>query len=252
MLRIENLTVSVEGRRILKNVNLNIDGGEIHALLGPNGSGKTTLLMTIMGMPKYKVEFGRIFFKGADITELPVNERAKLGIGLAFQHPPVLRGVKLKDILSIALGKNKKDNQIQIKLEEAIALAKKLNFGEEFLNRDVNLGFSGGEIKRSELLQLLALKPDFLMLDEPDSGIDLVNIHLVGEAINELLERGKRMSKRSKCGLIITHLGHILNYVKADRAHIMLNGTLMCSGNPFELLEDIKEKGYGGCAACLK
>ncbi|MEM2991260.1 MAG: Fe-S cluster assembly ATPase SufC [Halobacteria archaeon] len=248
MLRIENLTVSVEGKRILKNVNLNIDGGEIHALLGPNGCGKTSLLMTIMGIPKYKVEFGRIFFKGNDITELPINERAKLGIGLAFQHPPVLRGVKLRDILSIALGE--KDNQI--KKEEASALARRLNFGEDFLNRDVNLGFSGGEIKRSELLQLLALKPDFLMLDEPDSGIDLVNIHLVGEVINELLERGKRMSKRTKCGLIITHFGHILNYVKVDRAHIMMDGMLMCSGNPLELLEDIKEKGYEGCITCLR
>ncbi len=243
MLRIENLTVSVGGKRILKNLNLNIDGGEIHALLGPNGSGKTTLLMTIMGIPKYKIEFGRIFFKGEDITDMPINERAKMGIGLAFQHPPVLRGVKLRDMVGIAMGR--KGNRVE-------DLAKKLDFGDDFLNRDVNFGFSGGEIKRSELLQLLALKPDILMLDEPDSGIDLVNIHLVGDVINELLERGKRMSKRSKCGLIITHFGHILTYVKADRAHIMMGGTLMCSGNPVELLEDIKQKGYEGCVACLR
>lgn len=248
MLRIENLTVSIEGKRILKNVNLSIDGGEIHALLGPNGGGKTSLLMTIMGIPKYQVEFGRIFFKGADITDLPIDERAKMGIGLAFQHPPVLRGVKLKDIVGIALGK--KENRL--KKDEVDALARKLNFGDDFLSRDVNFGFSGGEIKLSELLQLMALKPDFLMLDEPDSGIDLVNIHLVGDVINELLERGKRMSQRSKCGLIITHFGHILNYVKADRAHLLMNGTLMCSGNPVELLEDIKEKGYEGCVTCLR
>jgi Fe-S cluster assembly ATP-binding protein len=230
MIEVKNLTVSIEDKRVLKDVNLHIAQGETIVLLGPNGSGKTSLLKTIIGIPEYKVESGRILFKSEDITELTIDERARLGIGIAFQRPPAVRGVK------------------EEKINE---FAQKLNL-LNFLERDINLGFSGGEIKRSELLQLLAQNPMFIMLDEPDSGVDLVSINLVGKVINELLEKEKMASKRTKAGLIITHAGYILDYVNADRGCIMLNGTVICSGNPRDLLEDIRTKGYEGCVRCLK
>jgi Fe-S cluster assembly ATP-binding protein len=136
--------------------------------------------------------------------------------------------------------------------EERISeAAEKLNL-TDFLDRDINLGFSGGEIKRSELLQLFAQNPEFVMLDEPDSGVDLVNINLVGAVINELLEKYKRKDKRIKAGLIITHAGYILDYVNADRAYVMLDGTVTCSGNPRDVLEDIRTKGFKGCMQCRK
>jgi len=134
--------------------------------------------------------------------------------------------------------------------EEVIELAKKLNL-ESFLARDVNLGFSGGEIKRSELLQLLGQRPDLVLLDEPDSGVDLVNIGLVGNTINELLQKDKKTVHRTKSGLIITHFGNILDYVKADKAYVMMKGTVLCQGNPVELLEDIRHRGYSECLSCL-
>ncbi len=176
-----------------------------------------------------------------------MDERAKLGIGILFQHPPVIRGVKLRDMVRISLesrGRKVTDAEID-------ELAKKLNL-ETFMDRDVNLGFSGGEIKRSELLQLLGQQPDFVMLDEPDSGVDLVNIGLVGRTINELLEKEKKTIERTRSGLIITHFGNILDFVKADRAYVMMKGHVLCQGNPVELLEDIRKNGYGECMSCMK
>lgn len=242
MLKIDNLTVTVDGKQILDNVNLNIGKGELHALFGPNGSGKTSLLLTIMGAPKYHVVSGKILFKGKDITSLPMDERVRLGIGIAFQNPPVIRGVKLRDMVNICARSS------NCNVEE---LAKRLNLSA-FLDRDINLGFSGGEAKRSELLQLAALQPDFIMLDEPDSGVDLVNITLVGEAISDVLERTKNCTIRDTSGLIITHTGHILNYVNADHGHVMTDGTIHCSGKPDGLLKMIKERGYEECARCLR
>jgi len=134
---------------------------------------------------------------------------------------------------------------------EIAEMAKKLNL-DTFLDRDVNLGFSGGEIKRSELLQLLAQRPEFVMLDEPDSGVDLVNIGLVGSTINELLEKEKKTIERTKSGLIITHFGNILDFVKADKAYVMMKGKMLCQGNPIELLEDIRKNGYGECMTCMR
>ena len=247
MLTIENLNVEVDGKRILNDVNMAIGEGETHALFGPNGSGKTSLLFTVAGVPKYKVTAGKILYKGKDITDAPMDERARLGVGILFQHPPVIRGVKLRDMIRIALesrGRKATDAEID-------DLAKKLNL-ETFLDRDVNLGFSGGEIKRSELLQLLAQRPDFVMLDEPDSGVDLVNIGLVGKTINELLEKDRKTIERTKSGLIITHFGNILDFVKADRAYVMMKGHVLCQGNPVEMLDDIRKNGYGECMACMR
>ncbi len=246
MIEIRNVSVSADGKRILHDVNLRIGRGETVALFGPNGSGKTSLLKTIMGSPQYRVESGAILYRGEEITRRSIDERARLGIGMVFQHPPAVRGVKLRDILRICMERTgaydeKKINEAAGKLDCA-----------DFLDRDVNLSFSGGEIKRSELLQLLAQNPGFVMFDEPDSGVDLVNINLVGRVMNELLEKDKREDQRTKAGLIITHAGYILDYVNADRAYVMLNGTVSCAGTPRDLLEDIREKGYEECVRCRK
>jgi len=246
MIDIKNLSVSVEGKRILSDVNLHIGQGETIVLFGPNGSGKTSLLKTIMGIPQYRVEAGSIVFRGEDITKCSIDERARLGIGIVFQNPPAVRGVRLKDLLRICMKKSAPYKEERINED-----AEKLNF-TEFLDRDINLGFSGGEIKRSELLQLLAQNPEFIMFDEPDSGVDLVNINLVGKVINELIEKDKRVDKRTKGGLIITHAGYILDYVNADRAYVMLNSTVSCSGNSRDILDDIRAKGYEECVRCRR
>ena len=246
MIEIKNLTISVEEKKILNGVNLTIEDGETVVLFGPNGSGKTSLLKTIMGMPQYKVESGNIIYRGKEITARSLDERARLGIGMVYQNPPAVRGVRLKDILRTCMEKNG-----TYKGERIREAAERLNL-TDFLDRDINLGFSGGELKRSELLQLFAQNPVFVMLDEPDSGVDLVNINLVGNVINELLEKDKRQDKRIKAGLIITHAGYILDYVNADRAYVMLDGAVTCSGNPRDVLEDIRTKGFKGCMQCRK
>jgi Fe-S cluster assembly ATP-binding protein len=244
MIEVKGLTVRIGEKRILREVNLRIAKGETVVLFGPNGCGKTSLLKAIMGGAEYRVESGQILFAGKDITGLPMDERARLGIGMAFQRPPAVRGVKLGDLLRICGEKSGNFTE-----EEIPGLARKLHL-HDFLERDINLGFSGGEIKRSELLQLIGQNPSFIMLDEPDSGVDLVNIQLVGQAINDLLEKEKAAAKREKAGLIVTHSGYILDYVNADRAYVMLDGTVYCSGNPRDLLEDIRTKGYEGCVQC--
>ena len=177
-----------------------------------------------------------------------MDERAKLGIGIMFQHPPV--SAASSSWTWCASASSTETRAAKSTDAEVIELAKKLNL-ETFLDRDVNLGFSGGEIKRSELLQLLAQQPDFVMLDEPDSGVDLVNIGLVGSTINELLEKDKKTIERTKSGLIITHFGNILDFVKADKAYVMMKGTVLCQGNPVELLDDIRNNGYGECMTCM-
>ena len=244
MLEIKQLTVAVEGRGILQDVNLSIGTGETHVLFGPNGSGKTTLLMAIMGFPKYQVTKGNIIFKGKDITGLPVDERARLGIGMSFQRPPVVRGVKTRDMITACL-KGQEDE------ERVSQLARKADLAD-FLDRELNYGFSGGEIKRSEMMQLLAQRPELALLDEPESGVDLVNIVLIGELINELLEKDCPIHTRKCMGLIITHTGHILQYVNARTGYVMLDGRIVCEGDPHEMLATIKEKGYVECAKCVR
>jgi Fe-S cluster assembly ATP-binding protein len=240
MLEFENLSVSIEGKRLLKDVSLHIEEGETRMLFGENGSGKTSLLMAIMGLGKYKVDSGRIIFKGEDITHLPTNERAKRGIGIMFQRPPTIRGLKVEEMLELIKREGRDPEE----------LAERLNFSD-FLDRDLNLGFSGGEIKRAELLQLMAQDPDLVLLDEPESGVDLVNISLIGNAIRQLLEKDVHRGRR-KSGLIITHSGYILDYVEADKGCVLVNETIWCTGNPHEILEGIRERGYEGCLTCQK
>ena len=242
-LGIEQLTVEVEGREILHGINLEMGLGETHVLFGPNGSGKTTLLMAIMGFPKYRVTKGRIIFKGQDITMLPLDERARLGIGMSFQRPPVVRGVKTRDMVAACLrGREQKESISQ--------LAEKADLAD-FLDREINYGFSGGETKRSELMQLLAQRPTLTLIDEPESGVDLVNIALIGELLNSLLEKECPIPERRCTGLIITHTGHILDYVNARTGYVMCGGSIGCSGDPHEILATIREKGYQECIACF-
>jgi len=244
MLRIVNLSVEVDGRRILQNINLYIKKGETVALFGPNGSGKSTLLNAIVGNPTYKIAGGRIIFKKVDITNMPTDQRVKLGLGMSFQHPPKISGVKLIDILRHCAKLSGMGE------EKIFEFAEKLRM-KEHLSRSVNLGFSGGEVKRSEILQLLLMNPDFVLLDEPDSGVDLENIAIVGSAISELLQRERE--DRDKGGLIITHQGHILDYVSADYGVILYKGRVACVGDPKDIIAQIRKNGYEGCVArCLK
>ncbi len=242
MLEIRDLEVEVNGKKLLKNINLTIKKGEVHALFGPNGTGKTSLLNTIMGLSGYKITRGEIMFKGVKINDLSVDERARLGIGMLFQKPPVVKGVKMRQMVKLASGNHLRDSDIEV-------LAKEVQMNE-FLSRDVNLGFSGGEIKRAEVLQLLAQSPDLALLDEPESGVDIENISILGYALNRLLQKDLPITERKRSALIITHTGHILRYVIADVGHIMLDGKIVCTGNSEEILQDIKKFGYKECVLC--
>ncbi|MCS7232995.1 MAG: ABC transporter ATP-binding protein [Synergistetes bacterium] len=243
MLEIKDLWVEVGGKPLLKGINLVIEEGEVHILFGPNGSGKTTLLMTIMGSTNCKIIKGEIRFYGKVINDLPVWERAKLGIGMAFQTPPAVKGVKLKDLIKVLSGGDGFSDDLYSFLRL-----------EEHANREINKGFSGGERKRSELLQLFAQNPKFVMFDEPESGVDLESIALIGEAINRLLERGSCVKKHTKsCGksaLIVSHTGYLLDYVKVDKAHVLVDGKLICNKNPWDILATIREQGYKECEIC--
>jgi len=243
VLEIRNLSVDVGGKEILHDINLSIKVGDTHVLFGPNGSGKTTLIMAIMGAPKYHVTKGNLIFRGTDIVGLPMDERARLGIGMSLQRPPVVRGVKTRDMVTACAKGRANDEAIN-------NLAKKANL-VTLMDREVNYGFSGGEIKRSELLQLLAQDPVLALLDEPESGVDLVNIALIGELINELLQKDHTIRDRSHAGLIITHTGHILEYVNARSGYVLIDGRVVCEGDPHEILETIKRKGYEECKRCV-
>ncbi len=250
MLLIEELRVEIEGKPILKNVNMHIPDGETHILFGPNGSGKTSLMMTLMGFSGYQITHGKITFKGEDITYMPIHERAKMGIGISFQRPPTINGLKTRAMVEICAGQRSVDVD---------ALSTQVNF-HEFLDRDVNSNFSGGEIKRSELLQLMAQQPDMVLLDEPESGVDLESIVMLGDTINTLLGRAiKRPNQKphkntdnehSKSALVITHTGHILDYINADKGQVLYNGVLCCSRNAREILKWIREYGYEECVKC--
>jgi Fe-S cluster assembly ATP-binding protein len=245
ILEIKNLYVKADGKELLHNLNLTIPAGEVHALLGQNGSGKTSLMMVIMGFSGYEVTGGQILFEGRDITEMDITERARLGICLAEQRPPTIRGVKLRSVIDYVF----KDNpNKQEKIEELIKATRM----EGFLDRNINEGLSGGEIRRAELMQLLAIKPTFSMLDEPDSGLDMESLSLLGGLINMLFSNDPLRPVRRKAGLIITHNGNMLSYVNVDKAHVMLNGQIGCSGNPRIILDTIKKCGYEECTYCIK
>lgn len=246
MLRVVNLGSEVEGSPILDHVNLYIKEGQTYVLFGPNGNGKTSLLMTLIGNPAFKINYGRILFKGQEINDMSTDQRIKMGMGISFQNPPRVSGIKLIDML---LNCVKHSGIDESKIYE---YAQMLNM-EKFLNRSLNVGFSGGEVKRSEILQLLTLNPDLVLFDEPDSGVDLENIALIGNAMSELLDRKKNKEERKKSGLIITHQGHILDYVDADYGLILYKGMIACMGDPYEMLDDISRRGYEGCVEkCLK
>lgn len=238
-LEIKDLVVSVEGNVILKGVNLSINPGEIHAVMGPNGSGKSTLTLTIMGHPAYKVESGDILFEGESILELSTDERAKLGIFLAFQHPFEIEGVKVSQMLwKAAQERGWKISPMEFRkiLRESYGKLKM----EEFVDRYLNVGFSGGEKKRSEVAQLLTLKPKLAMLDEIDSGLDIDAVKLVGDVLTKYKEENGDLSM-----LIITHYQRILNFIKPDFVHVMVNGRIVKSGG-FDLSLELEEKGYEG------
>lgn len=238
MLELIDLKVEVSGKEILHGVDLKINEAETHVLFGPNGAGKTTLLMSMMGFPEYKVTGGKILFNGEDVTYMPLHERARRGIGMSFQRPPTIKGLKTRQIIELSARNGGSVDEI----------AEEVNLGY-LLHRDVNDGFSGGEIKRSELAQLMAQQPSFVLLDEPESGVDLENISLLGGAINKLLQKDLKR-QRINSGLIITHTGYILEYVEADIGHILVDGRIACAGNPREMLSHIKQSGYEVCAIC--
>jgi len=241
LLKINNLKVRVGDKIILREVNLTIKEGTVHVIFGPNGSGKTTLVGAIMGLPQYKIVAGDIKFKGESILPLAVHERAKLGIGMAFQRPPVVKGVSLFHLLK-ALKKSEKN---------IFSSAESLNL-KDHLYRDINKEFSGGEIKRSEIFQMKLMNPSLLMLDEPESGVDFENIALLSKIIKKTLEKELPIVKRKKSGLIITHTGFIIQHIQTDVGHVILDGRMLCSGNPQEILERIKECGFEKCAECLE
>ncbi|MFH1245396.1 MAG: ABC transporter ATP-binding protein [Candidatus Omnitrophota bacterium] len=234
MLKIENLSVQIFGKEVLTDINLELKKGQRLALLGPNGSGKTSLLMSLVGFSEYKITKGNIIFKGKRINELDIAERARMGIGMMFQRPPTIRGIRLRQMIALT---GRKDFDIE---KEAAGL--KL---EEFLDRDINRGFSGGEIKRTELFQLLAFSAELSLFDEPESGVDLENIALVGKTMNRILCKNK-----DNTALIITHTGYILDYVRVDRGCILVGGRLHCAGDPKEILKTIKQHGYEWCVTC--
>jgi Fe-S cluster assembly ATP-binding protein len=243
ILEINNLSVQVGGKTLLDHLDLKIPRGEIHALLGQNGSGKSTLLMTIMGFSEYKTINGTIMYNGQDITEMAINDRAKLGIGIAMQRPPTINGVTLKEVLDYLVRNDSKKDVLISELEL-------FTHCESFMKRSINKGFSGGEIKRSELIQLLALKPEFALIDEPDSGVDIESIALIGALIKRIYEQDDHRPVLRKSGLIITHNCGVFDYFHVDKIHVMHNGQIICSGNPELIIDSIRENGYEGCLRC--
>lgn len=239
MLNIENLWISTGDKEILKGVELAIGDGETHVLIGPNACGKTTLALAILGYPAYKVTNGSIVFDGQDLIGRDISERAKLGIGLAYQNPPEVRGVKLRDMIRLIAGGEPWDPLVDPEETLATPFLERvgLNAGS-FLTRDINLGFSGGEKKRSELAQVFAMRAKLMLLDEPDSGVDIDSVKLIGTEI------GRAAEELGSSVLVITHHRHILQYLEPDVAHVMYAGRIIICGEPREIISKIEEEGY--------
>jgi Fe-S cluster assembly ATP-binding protein len=243
---IKDLHVSVEGKPIIQGLNLTIKQGEIHALMGPNGSGKSTLSNALMGHPHYAVDKGAVTFDGTDILELEPNERAKLGLFLAFQYPTAISGVSMANFLRMAVSAVRSESSNGGETTDLIpmrefrremrAKMKQLGVDESFARRYLNEGFSGGEKKRAEVLQLAMLEPKIAILDETDSGLDIDAVRIVGESVNQLI--GPNLGV-----LIITHYPRLLNYIRPEFVHILLGGRIVESGG-WELAQLLEEKGY--------
>ncbi len=237
-LEIRNLHVRIEEREILRGVDLTVERGEVHALMGPNGSGKSTLANTLLGHPTYEVTEGSILFKGEDITEAEPHERARAGLFLAFQYPVSIPGVSVANFLRMAINA-KREQPINVKefrtqLQHAIEL---LDVDRSFTSRHLNDGFSGGEKKRAEILQMAMLQPDVAILDETDSGLDIDALRTVAEGVEKL------HSEQGLGALIITHYQRILHYIKPQFVHIMLDGRIVMEGG-VELVERLEREGY--------
>ena len=243
MIQIHHLSVAIAEKSILRNISLDIPEGEVHLLLGPNGGGKTSLLMTLMGYPEYHVTEGDLSFFGESLLDRDITQRARLGIAVAQQRPPTLNGVRLRSLLDYLL----KDNPQR---RDEIGELTKSSGMESFLNRNINEGLSGGEIKKSELLLLMAGNPRFALLDEPDSGVDHDSLNLLYSLIQTLFSPDKAHPSRRRTGLIITHSDQLIQRLHADKAHVMMNGRIICSGNPQLILEKIAVSGFDSCADC--
>ena len=237
LFQIDNLHVTVEGKEIVKGLNLTIRHGEVHAIMGPNASGKSTLANAIMGHPRYQITAGKITLKGEDVTALKTDERARKGLFLAFQYPRAIPGVTIVNFLRSALravrGTDMPVREFRAMLRETMAL---LKMDEDFARRYINDGFSGGEMKRAEVLQMGILKPDMAVLDETDSGLDIDALRTVAEGVNSLMDDKRGM-------LLITHYQRLLNYVRPHRVHVMFDGRIIKSGGP-ELAEELEAEGY--------
>jgi len=238
-LEIKDLHVSIEDKEILKGVNLTINTGEVHAIMGPNGTGKSTLSSAIMGHPSYEVTQGEVLLDGVNILELEVDERAKAGLFLAMQYPSEITGVTNADFMRSAINAKREEGQ-EINLMQFIKkLDKQMDFldiDKDMAQRYLNEGFSGGEKKRNEILQLMMLEPKFAILDEIDSGLDIDALKVVSKGINEM--RGEDLG-----ALMITHYQRLLNYITPDKVHVMYGGKVVKSGGP-ELAKRLEEEGY--------
>ena len=238
-LEIKDLHVSIEDKEILKGVNLTINTDEIHAIMGPNGTGKSTLSSAIMGHPSYEVTKGEVLLDGVNILELEVDERAKAGLFLAMQYPSEITGVTNADFMRSAINAKREEGQ-EINLMQFIKkLDKEMDFldiDKDMAQRYLNEGFSGGEKKRNEILQLMMLEPKFAILDEIDSGLDIDALKVVSKGINEM--RGEEFG-----ALMITHYQRLLNYITPDKVHVMYGGKVVKSGGP-ELAKRLEEEGY--------
>ena len=236
-LEIKNLHVRIEEREILHGVDLLVEKGQTHALMGPNGSGKSTLANTIMGNPNYEVTEGQIIFNGEDMTEADPDERARAGLFMAFQYPATVPGVSVANFLRLAVNA-RRDEPMKVKdfgkfMRENVDM---LRIDSSFVSRYLNEGFSGGEKKRAEILQMAMLRPEIAVLDETDSGLDIDALRIVADGVNAL-------SGPDLGSLIITHYTRILNYVRPQFVHIMLDGRVVREGGP-ELADELEEKGY--------
>lgn len=238
-LKIENLTVNIDEKEILKDLSLDVKGGEIHAIMGPNGTGKSTLASSIMGHPSFDVSKGKVELDGQNILDMDVDERARAGLFLAMQYPSEISGVTTSDFLRSAVNaKRGEGNEISL-MKFIRQLDKKmevLDIDESFSHRYLNEGFSGGEKKRNEILQMMMLEPRICMLDEIDSGLDIDALKFVSDGINAMRDAERGF-------LIITHYQRLLNYIKPDFVHVMMRGRIVKSGGP-ELAHELEERGY--------